>query len=131
MKLNLVLLLFPFSSNDLFIFGERERACVYMLGVEGRGHRERERESRADSALSSESDSGLDLTALRSGPVPNLSQMLNELCHPGTLVFYFSFTSMLFSYVHVLCIEKISCWDAWMAQGVILGFRDRVSHWAP
>ena len=43
------------------------------------------RENQADSMLSTEPNMGLDLKTLRSQPEPKPSQVLNQLCHPGTL----------------------------------------------
>lgn len=70
---NVFSLLYEFILFIYIFVRERGREQASMAGkAEG----EEERESQADSMLSTEPDLGLDLTTLRSRPEPKSSQML-------------------------------------------------------
>ena len=68
--------LFCFWESECVSWGRRGR------GLEEQRKRERERESQTESTLSSELNTGLDLTTLRSWC--GLSRTLNWMDHPGT-----------------------------------------------
>ena len=67
--------LYP-SSHLIFFYD----LCIYLRGER---QREKERESWADSTLSTELDTGLHLMTLRSQPEPKLSQMPDRPHHPS------------------------------------------------
>lgn len=55
------------------------------MQAQERGQRGRERESQADTMLSTELDTGPDLNILRSPPKLKPSQMPNQMRHSGAL----------------------------------------------